>query len=95
MREISRGEEFCRSVCKHFGTNDGSLAKLFPVLLTFPDIDECSAGHTCDSSATCHNSDGSYLCVCNSGYTGDGQTCQGMVFVNLLRLPTPSLSPKD
>lgn len=56
-----------------------------PLLLTFPDIDECSGGHTCDSSATCHNTDGSYTCVCDSGYGGDGYTCRGIVLDQLLR----------
>lgn len=43
----------------------------------FLDIDECSSGHQCDSSATCYNTGGSYTCICNSGYTGDGRTCKG------------------
>ena len=42
------------------------------------DIDECSSGHTCDSSASCQNTDGSYICTCDSGYIGDGHTCRGM-----------------
>ncbi|CAH3186833.1 unnamed protein product, partial [Porites lobata] len=42
----------------------------------FLDIDECSSGHQCDSSATCYNTAGSYTCICISGYTGDGQTCR-------------------
>ena len=41
------------------------------------DIDECSSGHQCDSSATCYNTDGSYTCICNNGYTGDGRSCRG------------------
>ena len=40
-------------------------------------MDECSARHQCDSSATCHNTDGSYTCTCDSGYSGDGRTCYG------------------
>ena len=44
---------------------------------SFADIDECSSSHKCDSSATCYNTDGSYICVCNSGYSGDGRTCRG------------------
>ena len=39
------------------------------------DIDECTAGtHTCDANAACTNTDGSFTCACNEGYTGDGQT---------------------
>ena len=31
----------------------------------------------CDINAICHNTDGSYMCICSSGYTGDGSTCTG------------------
>ena len=42
------------------------------------DIDECSAESApCDQNAECTNSDGSYSCLCNRGFTGDGKTCQG------------------
>ena len=44
------------------------------------DIDEClpgrMAGYICDDSSTCHNSEGSYTCTCNSGFFGDGKTCK-------------------
>jgi hypothetical protein len=40
------------------------------------DIDECTAGsHNCDANAACTNNVGSFTCVCNSGYIGNGQTC--------------------
>ena len=31
--------------------------------------------HNCDTNATCINSPGSFVCVCQSDYTGDGTTC--------------------
>ena len=40
----------------------------------FLDIDECLAS-PCHSNATCSDIDGSYLCQCEVGYTGDGWTC--------------------
>ena len=45
-----------------------------------PDIDECSSaeGHMCDSNADCTNTLGSYDCVCDAGFSGDGYSCQGM-----------------
>jgi hypothetical protein len=45
----------------------------------FLDINECSADefHDCDIVATCTDTDGSFYCTCNSGYTGDGRICEG------------------
>ncbi len=40
--------------------------------------DECvgdGSGHNCDIHATCTDTDGSFSCACNSGYTGDGMSC--------------------
>ena len=34
----------------------------------------------CHANATCSNTAGSYTCTCNSGYSGDGVTCDGKVF---------------
>ena len=41
------------------------------------DVDECE-NDVCDSNALCTNTEGSYGCACNVGYTGDGKTCTGM-----------------
>ena len=42
------------------------------------DIDECSTGSfVCHQQALCMDTDGSYICTCLSGYTGDGQSCTG------------------
>ncbi|XP_064385332.1 uncharacterized protein LOC135334155 isoform X5 [Halichondria panicea] len=41
-----------------------------------PDVDECAMGiDNCDSNAECMNTDGSFNCTCNPGYTGDGLLC--------------------
>ncbi|XP_035681935.1 uncharacterized protein LOC118419592 [Branchiostoma floridae] len=40
------------------------------------DVDECADGtDNCHAQATCTNTDGSFSCVCGSGYRGDGVTC--------------------
>jgi len=40
------------------------------------DIDECVVHiDVCDRNAACHNTVGSYTCVCNNEYTGHEQTC--------------------
>ena len=44
------------------------------------DVNECTDGTPpCDTNAACENTDGSYTCTCNDGYTGDGQmgNCAG------------------
>ena len=50
------------------------------------DIDECLT-YPCDSNATCNNTDGSYICTCNTGYTGSGEICES-TFVTLFYYAT-------
>ena len=46
--------------------------------MLFSDIDECDLGtDMCHQQATCTDTDGSYSCTCNSGYTGNGLECNG------------------
>ena len=52
------------------------LVDYFP--LNFSDIDECAHEiDNCYHNATCENTDGSFTCTCNSGYTGNGTYCEG------------------
>ncbi|CAB3979223.1 fibrillin-1-like [Paramuricea clavata] len=43
-----------------------------------PDIDECIHGtHNCNTTfATCENTDGSFRCIYNDGFTENGYTCR-------------------
>ena len=47
----------------------------------FSDIDECEEGtDNCDDdNGTCINNEGSFECTCNTGYSGDGVTCEGKI----------------
>ena len=36
------------------------------------DIDECLIASACHPNASCTDTDGSYTCTCNPGFTGDG-----------------------
>ena len=46
--------------------------------LFLPDIDECAGEHDCNVLADCADTEGSYTCTCNTGYTGDGKSsCVG------------------
>ncbi|CAH3186611.1 unnamed protein product, partial [Porites evermanni] len=45
-------------------------------VLSFIDLDECTSGSdSCDVNSVCQNTMGSYKCLCNAGYTGDGKPC--------------------
>ena len=46
-------------------------------LYTFvSDINECLYARPCDPNAMCSDTIGSFTCTCNSGYFGDGLSCQ-------------------
>lgn len=49
------------------------------------DINECEENpDICDVNAECFNFNGTFACVCNEGYSGDGDgagvTCNGMMY---------------
>ena len=40
------------------------------------DINECnSSTDNCDTNADCINTEGSFKCICKTGFIGDGVTC--------------------
>eukprot|EP01084_Bolivina_argentea_P109137 195061_1 len=75
--------QFVREVCTdidecdantHNCWSSGIHAQFVGGLCT--DFDECDVNtHDCDVNAFCTNTDGSFTCECNSGYSGDGKTC--------------------
>ena len=48
-------------------------------LILLADLDECISS-PCHINATCMNTKGSFNCVCNPGYAGNGFVCDGMCF---------------
>jgi hypothetical protein len=47
------------------------------------DIDECTEGiDNCHQQAMCQNTDGSFNCYCNNGWTGNGTHCTGKEGIN-------------
>ena len=49
------------------------------------DINECLVDPSpCADNAACANTDGSYACTCEEGYTGNGTYCQGNVYCILI-----------
>ncbi len=58
------------------------LTKVWGVIFFFSaDIDECQRNtDNCDAdNAQCTNTAGSFTCMCNEGFTGDGITCSGLI----------------
>lgn len=47
------------------------------ICIFLPDLNECEDNTTCDPLATCTNTEGSYVCLCDDGYTGNGTYCTG------------------
>ena len=64
-----KGWVMCVQVCL-LGIEFGVLYKA----ISLTDIDECF-DDPCDTNATCTNTDGSYMCACNTGFSGDGEYC--------------------
>ena len=71
--QISNGE--CKGIRFLFKT----LIKL--IELNYKDINECYNGtHECQTFSHCINTIGSYRCMCNTGYFGNGINCEGNFF---------------
>ena len=47
------------------------------------DIDEC-ADITCNENAACFNNPGSFTCICNDGFEGNGFDCAGKFVFSFL-----------
>ena len=52
------------------------FVKLFNTSL---DTDECASpqSNECDPNALCTDTEGSYICRCVKGFSGDGTICEG------------------
>ena len=52
------------------------LTKSALIIFATSDINECELDvDQCATNATCSNTEGSYECSCNTGFTGDGISC--------------------
>lgn len=49
------------------------------------DVNECLVNNGgCDPDASCVNTPGGHICVCDEGYTGSGLECFGKCMISLL-----------
>lgn len=66
------------------GTYDCACATGYTGNGTVPceDVNECALNgtHNCAPHATCNNTIGSFVCICNAGYEGSGVFCNGRYF---------------
>ena len=65
---------------RKYHTERRSMKYSISISFVLLDIDEClSNSRACDVTANCTNTDGSHNCTCKEGYTGDGQSCRGII----------------
>ena len=58
------------------GTEVVFIDVCYYIVLICKEINECFEGlDMCASNATCTNTEGDYNCSCDTGYNGDGFTC--------------------
>ena len=54
----------------------------YHVLFMYADVDECERNEdNCHENANCTNTEGSFTCFCNPGYTGDGINCTSKIII--------------
>ena len=70
-------------------SNDHNNHLLMMHRLIFPynlDTNECLSVSPCHANATCNNTEGSYICTCDTGYSGDGFTCNGKILLRNMNI---------
>ena len=56
------------------------MSRVIFQIKNFVDTDECLTVSPCHANATCNNTEGSYTCSCDNGFSGDGILCNGKRF---------------
>jgi len=64
-----RDSESLREHCEHCGTCNSCKEYCQEIASPFKDLNKCDSG-PCKNGGTCTNSDGSYSCKCQNGWTG-------------------------
>ncbi|XP_046846325.1 uncharacterized protein LOC124440043 [Xenia sp. Carnegie-2017] len=71
------GNERNIASCTHNGWGSHNCGHHKDAGVECSDIDECSLSiDDCHENSTCVNTNGSYLCNCNVGYSGNGTVCE-------------------
>ena len=76
------------SVCRSGLLGDGKNCScpigyhLNEITILCDETNECDQENHCNENAVCYNTVGSYICECDKGLWGDGQTCyEGYIMV--------------
>ena len=57
---------------------------VYNVLSMYADVDECERNEdNCHENAQCINTEGSFTCSCNTGYTGNGVNCSSKILIEM------------
>ena len=59
-----------------FNFHHFSMCQWYSLVFLTSDINECDR-QPCHAQATCTNTEGSFICVCDPGYSGNGFICIG------------------
>jgi len=81
----------CTGECLCLGTwmtwSERMIDNIYAMVCFHVDINECESNtDNCNENADCTNTEGSFTCSCNPGYTGDGVSCTN---INECELGTP------
>ena len=63
------------------------MSYFYPFII-HADINECD-NTPCDVNAMCQDTNGSFICACNSGFSGNGFTCSSKVQFFVYHIPIP------
>lgn len=68
-------------ICYHMKAKEKIFFFTYLELFLILDINECEQPGLCDPHGECLNTDGSFHCVCEQGFSisADGRTCEGKI----------------
>ena len=71
----------CLTVVSGMTNSRSTCYKYLCFFFIFLDIMNCDNDDGCHENATCTDDNGSYTCMCQDGFTGDGFNCTGVILI--------------
>ena len=75
---------FCQVIWSHWVSPKqyvvySNVCYIISFVCAVSDINECDLNtHNCSNNAECFNTNGSFVCNCSVGFSGNGVLCEGM-----------------